>query len=455
MICNLKVNSKKNIYYDWYKKKVNNFDEIDQIVTRTHFISNKSDKWDFYSNGFVDYIADHQKLMDLEQAHNFKGEFQTSNLQSNFGYVDYMIRDSAKQKMDHLDSKNYVWEYSNVYMYNKQEISTKEKTSRNCRWELKHKNNISRINPNSHIWSIVISEKDPLLRELMFKNQHIIVDRYLRAIFKHPVNAIASFHDNTNHPHIHVVAYQSDVILNSHLERTSMIRKNILNNGRKAIAYLRFRNEKYWNKILNEKRKIKQSFDSEKISKYFLDEFKSMTRILNGKYEYNRLAINQKIEIDKFFNKLNTILTNDSEINNYQKNYKNFNKMCESYIQKFSSLKNEDNRDSLIEQISKLQKENNIEIKNKILKLIKKFDFELRGKYTKKNDDLKSENPNGIENFYIKNNTPRFNKRAIKVFAQIFAIQDSLSKVNSDSLNEFKKILNSIKIKEKESNYEK
>lgn len=109
---------------------------------------------------------------------------------------------------------------------------------------------------------------------------------------------------------------------------------------------------------------------------------------------------------------------NDIEINNYQKNYKNFNKMCESYIQKFSSLKNEDNRDSLIEQISKLQNENNIEIKNKILKLIKKFDFELRGKYTKKNDDLKSENPNGIENFYIKNNTPRFNKQAIKVFAK-------------------------------------
>lgn len=449
------MNSTKNKYYDWYKKKLNNFDEISQIVTKIQFISNKSKKWEFYSNGFVNYIADHQNLASEEQVSNFRNEFQTSNIQANFGYVDYMVRDTTKQKMAHLDSKNYVWEYSNVYMYDKKEISTKNKTSRNCRWELKNKNNISRIHPNSHIWSIVISEKDSLLRDLMFKNQHIIVDRYLRAVFKHPVNAIASFHDNTNHPHIHIVVYQSDAILNYDLEKRFKVNDNALDNGRKAIAYLRFRNEKYWNKILNEKRKIKQSFDSEKISKYFLDEFKSITRILNGKYEYNRLTNNQKIEIDKLFDKLNTISTNDSEINNYQKNYKNFNKMCEEYIQKFSGLKNEDNRDSLIEQISKLQNENDLEIKNRILKLIKKFDFELRGKYSKENDNLKSEKANDIEKFYIKNNTPKFNKRAIKVFVQIFAIQDSLSKVNSDSLNEFKKILNSIKIKERESNYEK
>ncbi len=345
--------SKPYFDYKWKRPKSENFE---RSFSRVQLIKNSSTEWNFYANGFKKYISSHQELLTEKQIQEF--EFTTKNLEAQNNYISYMNRPNALSKKD-LNNQELIWKYSNKYIYDgKSAISNK--TSK-----------------KSHIWSIIISEKDFQMGDIRFEHQHKIVDRYLRAIFDFPVNAVVSMHRNTNHPHIHIMAYQDVKTPVKQIKQFHKISKQKLTLAKKSYSMLLENNHKFFQKILDEKNKTQQSFKEhfigEKLERYFFDEFKKLSEM--NKFEFSRLEKPEKILVENLVKKILELPTNDKELQKFQQEYRHWNKVCDDSYLAIAKFKNKDNRTASFEKLDQYRNEVRIKQNNQILKTVKNYKF--------------------------------------------------------------------------------
>ncbi|MGL4616995.1 MAG: hypothetical protein ACRCUM_02045 [Mycoplasmoidaceae bacterium] len=391
-------------------------------VVRVEIIKNKSKNWKFYTKGYIKYISDHQKLIDEDDVVDYKSNAPTKNLKAEFGYINYMIRESAnktievdgikKGKVDYENTgievygtneddwdknKNKIWCYDNEYLKDGKVIQGRR--SKRARMELKNINDVNDIHSNSHLFSIVISLKDVETEEILWKNQHLIVDQYLRTLVDFPVKAVISFHNNTTHPHIHVLAYQSSNTRQSYIHKKSHINKSQFNLARKSFYHLLFQNQNYFEELINKKHELKMFYQKTQIKDLFLNEIMEILPMFD-KFEFNRLDDKQKGLVKDLSKKILELNSVDKDLTEFQQKFKKFDEYFDLCYQKIVLSKNDAEKDSLLERVQRLRDEKDLKFNNQILKTMKEVSISL------KTDDVK------FNEEYLKNN---YKKVKIKI----------------------------------------
>ena len=403
--------NKRAPYNDFKNKrnnKINRNEAIGDLLLNLKCVPNKSKNWSFYAKGMVKYVADHQELLTNEA---IEKNHQNKNIDAYGSYLSYISRDSAKKKED-INPTNYVWHYTNLKQYRGKDISTFSTKSNRARLNLVHTDNVRKIHPNSHIWSILISEKDINMKDIMFNNQHQIVDRIVRPLFPFPVDATLAFHGNTEHPHIHIMVYQPENTKNEHIIKKWKMDKNKLELAKKSYFYFLINNKNYFNELLNEKSKLRQSYNGEVLQRYIQKELYDLLNILakdkqplldqNGnqvlnklgfpvyqmKFQFNRLNKKAREKVIEIKEKILNLPTNEDNIVMFQEQYKKFkgigSKLIEDEFDKLHIKKKE----SLIMKTNELFNEADEKICQQILKTAKDFYFNNKVILNKNNSNL-------------------------------------------------------------------
>ena len=385
--------NKRAPYNDYkYKRNANRQNQISDVMLNLKVIPNGTKMWKFYSKGMVEYVADHQELLHPEQV-DLK---QNKNTDAYGSYLSYMTRKNAKYVQD-INPAEYVWHYSNLKQYKGQDISTQFTCSNKCRLELCKLNEVRKIHKKSNIWSIVISERDLDMKDIMFQNQHKIADRIIRSLFPFPVDATIAFHGNTEHQHIHIMAYQPELVEQKHIMKKWKITKKRLENAKKSYYYYLINNKNYFLKLLEEKSKLRTLYNGEILQRVLNKQFIKLLDVLakdkeilkdkNGniiygksgkpiyamKFQFNRLDQEQKNAVINLKNFLLNLSTNEEEINKFQEQYKKFIGIGMDLIEKeFDKLPN-NKRDSLISKTKELFAEADEKICQQLLKTAKEF----------------------------------------------------------------------------------
>lgn len=407
--------NKKAPYHD-FKKRTKNIrvDGLGDLLLNLKIIPNKSKDWNFYAKSMNNYLADHQELISEEQVEQNK---QNRNLNAYGNYLSYMSRDSAKIESD-INPTNHIWHYSNLKMYKGIETSTYKTIANHARLSLQPINNINKIHENSHIWSIVISEKDLNMKEIMYKNQHQIVDRILRAMFNFPVNATFAFHGNTEHPHMHIMVYQPRNMKNDHIQKHWKIPKYKLELAKKSYYYFLANNKNYFNNFLEEKHKLKTMYEGELLTRIFQKEFIDLLNCLsqdkepwcdeNGqqklsktgaplykmKFQYNRLNNEQKQQVLKIKDTILSINTYEQPINDFQAQYHKLHGIGDNLIEKEFDKLPDGKKQSLIQQLNKYYSEIDEKICQQILNTAKDFYSTNKNILKQSNDGFDEQNNN-------------------------------------------------------------
>lgn len=368
--------------YNSYKYKKQNklvgresrvINKIGDSFLNLHFIANGTSQWKFYSDfkskrNMAKYIAHRQKQIPLE----ILTKHQNKKIDSHNSFLNYM-NNPRKQHDDHLDPDK-IWHYSNLYhIKNKGDISSKKTTSRRSRWELTNAENLRKVHEHSHIWSIVISEKDLKMMDILYENQHKIADRVLRSLFDFPVDAVVAFHGNTPHPHIHIMAYQPVVMKLAHIEPKFFLDERNLKNARKSYANFLIDNKTFFNKILQEKADLRDSFQGEVLIRHFKDELWALRKILKNSFEFNRLNPLQKIKVEEFKKKMLELPTVDPELMKFQDDFKRFNEECDKMLVTEIASLEPILREGLSDQLNDFRNEVEEKLNQQILKTLKKF----------------------------------------------------------------------------------
>lgn len=385
----------KRAPYNDYKhktKKISN-SGIGDLLLNLKIIPNKSKEWNFYAKSMNEYLADHQELISQKEIDENK---QNRNLDSYGSYLSYMSRETAKIEND-MNPKNHIWHYSNLKMYKGEEISTYNTVSNRSRLKLCKFDEVPKIHEKSHIWSIVISEKDLNMKEIMYKNQHQIVDRIIRSMFKFPVNATFAFHGNTEHPHIHIMVYQPSNMENKHIQKKWKINQNNLQQAKKSYYYFLANNKNYFNELLEEKHKLKNMYNGELLVRLLQKQFVNLLKILsadkepwldennnpkfskNGeqlykmKFQFNRLNEESKNCVLELKDFILNIDSNNEFLNEFQTQYKKFHGVGDNLIEKEFEKLPDRKKDSLIEELNKYYLEADEKICQQILNTAKEF----------------------------------------------------------------------------------
>ena len=332
-------------------------------------------KHNFYSGknenkNYVNYVSSKQEIIDYPND-EFIETIGTRNLKSNFNYVEYMRLENKKHEVETIDDRKMVWKYSNTYIYDGKQANT-NKTSRKCKLELVDKNDIANdIHKRSHIWDIVISEKSKELKDLVFKNQHIIGDRIIRAMFDFPVNAIISFHNDTDHPHIHMMVYQNSNTPNEKLRRFYKLKNQKIELAKKSYLTLLHNNKSYIQEIYDLNHKFRNLYDNDVIKKLLIKDLFEINKIVKGCFQFNRLNTKQQNLVKEVAMKILNLETSNSSLINLQNSYFSFIEQSEEFYKKFISYKSNKDKDAAIEQLEKIIKSSEVDFYNRILKSAK------------------------------------------------------------------------------------
>lgn len=390
--------NKRAPYNDFKWKSNEKFSKKNQLgdlMFNLKVIPNKSKHWKFYAKGMNAYVADHQELLKPDEAVNIK---QNKNIDAYGSYLSYMSRDSAK-KNDDINPTDHIWHYSNLKHYKKRDISTNS-ISEKCKWDLVSLDDVRKIHKDSHIWSIVISERDLDMKDIMFKNQHKIVDRIIRSMFDFPVDATCAFHGNTEHPHIHIMVYQPDITKKENIRQKWKIRNDKLASAKKSYFYFLINNKNYFKNLLLEKSKLRQLYNGELLQRVVQKEFIDLLNVLgkdkepwldsNGKqklgkndnplyqmkFQYNRLNKDSKKAVNELKDFILNLESDNQDIKDLQEQYKRFRGIGSQLIEKeFDKLPNK-KKESLIEKTNDLFKEADEKLCQQLLKTAKQFYLE-------------------------------------------------------------------------------
>ncbi len=206
----------------------------------------------------------------------------------------------------------------------------------------------------------------------MYENQFLLVDRFIRNAFNFPVNAVFSFHNNTNHPHIHILVFQDDKTPDNMLRQVPVIRQSYLDAAKKSVDYFFQSNKVQFEEFLKAKHELRDNFSAEKIVRSFIYDFKKIYQAVEGKFQFNRLEKEQKVVVERFADKLLAIETNDEMINKLQDNFKKFNEITDEYYESCDFLSEADQKKTLAD-LNKLREESRVALMNEILSASKQM----------------------------------------------------------------------------------